>query len=278
MKGHLRPDDATLERILACIEEGLRLPVLDPALTIPGQALSVSDLITGYGVVEGARSLMERRDGGLEGKRVVVEGFGNVGSAAALYFARSGARVVGLLDAESSLVAPDGLDTSDVEDLIVRGERRVIPAHPLRRTDPDRTPADEVPADIFVPAAVSGSVDRSRLDRLRAAGVRAIVCGANQPFREACLGDTATQEYADAHFLIAPDMVASQGMAPAFYHLMDVTADHSAEGTFEAVATAMSESVDVILEGLGSDDKGLLGATLQVAAARLEEPGHVTTG
>jgi len=266
--GHLQPSDEELDRILACIQDGLRLPVVDPTLGIAGQDFTVSDLITGWGVVEGARSLLEKRGGSLEGQRVVVEGFGNVGASAALYFARAGARVVGLLDAESFLLAPDGLDPSDVEDLITRGDRRVIPTHALRRSEVDRTTADSVPADIFVPAAVSGSVDRPRLDRLQAAGVSTIVCGANQPFREGCLGDTATQEHADAHFLILPDMVGSMGMARAFYHLTDGSTDHSAAGTFGALSQAMSDSVDAILECQGGGDVGLLAATLQVAAAR----------
>ena len=159
----------------------------DTARSIAGLDLTVSDLITGYGVVEGARTLLEKRGGTLEGQRVVVEGFGNVGSAAALYFARAGARVVGLVDADSFLMAPDGLDPIKIEDLITQGAGRVIPLQPLRRSHSDRSPADKVPADIFVPAAVSGS-----LDRLQDAGVHTIVCGANQPFREEGLGATAT--------------------------------------------------------------------------------------
>ena len=141
VKGHLRPDDAGLDRILTCIQEGLRLPALDPAPTIPDQDFTVSDLITGFGVVEGTRSLLERRGGRLEGQRVVVEGFGNVGSAAALYFARAGARVVGLLDADSLLVAPDGLDSTDLEDLIARGDRRVIPRIPFADPMPTAMPS-----------------------------------------------------------------------------------------------------------------------------------------
>ena len=272
VKGHLRPGNEELDRILACLQDGLRLPVVDPALGISGQDYTVSDLITGWGVVEGARSLVEKRGGRLEGQRVVIEGFGNVGAATALYFARSGARVVGLMDADSFLVAPDGLEPADVEDLITRGDRRVIPTHPLRRSEADRSPADSVAADIFVPAAVSGSLDRPRLDRLQAAGVGTIVCGANQPLQEACLGDTATQEHADAHFLILPDMVGSLGMARAFYHLTDRSADHSVAGTFGAVSQAMSDSVEAILECQGGSDTELLAATLQVAAARRTRP------
>jgi len=159
--------------------------------------------------------------------------------------------VVGLLDAESFLVAPDGLDSAAVEDLIIRGDRRAIPSHPLRRSVDDRSAVDAVAADIFVPAAVSGSLDRLGLDRLRAAGVGTIICGANQPIRETCLGETATREYADANFLILPDMVGSLGMARSFYHLMDRTAHHSVAGTFGAVSKAMAESVQAILECQG---------------------------
>lgn len=56
VKGHLRPGNEELDRILACLQDGLRLPVVDPALGISGQDYTVSDLITGWGVVEGARS------------------------------------------------------------------------------------------------------------------------------------------------------------------------------------------------------------------------------
>jgi glutamate dehydrogenase/leucine dehydrogenase len=273
VKGHLRPDDDEVDQILSCIQIGLRLPIVDAAWAIDGLDLTVSDMITGWGVVEAARSLLEERGTSLEGQRVVVEGFGNVGSSAALYFARAGAQVVGLLDAESFLVAPNGLDSAAVEDLIIRGERRAIPSHPLRRSDHDRSAADSVPADIFVPAAVSGSLNRPRLDRLRAAGVGTIICGANQPISETCLGETATQEYADANFLIVPDMVGSLGMARSFYHLMDRAADHSVAGTFGAVSNAMAESVQAILECQGGGDTGLLAATLQVADARRAEAG-----
>ena len=157
-------------------------------------------------------------------------------------------------------MAPDDLDSAAVEDLIIRGERRAIPSHPLRRSDDDRS------------AAVSGSLNRPRLDRLLAAGVGTIICGANQPIRETCLSETATQEYADANFLIVPDMVGSLGMARSFYHLMDRAADHSVAGTFRAVSQAIAEFIQAILECQSGGDTGLLTATLQVADARRGQP------
>ncbi len=67
-------------------------------------------------------------------------------------------------------------------------------------------------------------------------------------------------------------MVGSLGMARAFYHLMDRTADHSVAGTFGAVSKAMSDSVNAILERQDGGDAGLLAATLQVADARRAPP------
>ena len=267
VEGHLRPDASTLSEILTCIHEGIRQPVREPEHAVPGVAFRVSDLITGFGVVEATRSLLEKRGEGLEGQRVVIEGFGNVGAASALFFARHGARLVGLVDAEGSVVAPDGLEPAEVEDLIVRRERRLIPSHDLRRTDAERDAVYDVSADIFVPAAISGSVDRARLDQLRAAGVSTIVCGANQPFRESHLGDTTTQEYADAHFLVLADAVASQGMARAFYHLMESAPDSAAEHTFDCVSNAMAESVDALVQQLELEgaSTGLMEAALKLA-------------
>jgi glutamate dehydrogenase (NAD(P)+) len=61
-------------------------------------------------VARAAVRLAERRGETLDGVRVVVEGFGNVGAAAALYLARAGARITGIIDAGSGLVSPPGLD------------------------------------------------------------------------------------------------------------------------------------------------------------------------
>ena len=53
---------------------------------------TVADLITGFGVSEAVRHYYEIYGGTLQGKRAIVQGFGNVASAAAYYLAQSGAR------------------------------------------------------------------------------------------------------------------------------------------------------------------------------------------
>ena len=108
-----------------------------------------------------------------------------------------------------------------MEDLLRRRVAgRTLPDHRDRVKGAEREMAYRGSADLFVPAAISGSVDSRRLAQLARHGVRRIVCGANQPIHEVRLGDTETAEAADAEFEIMPEVVASLGMARAFYNLM----------------------------------------------------------
>lgn len=268
VRGHLSPPAEALPGILERLRRGVRVPVEGVEIGLPGSGLVVSDLVTGYGVAVAAERLLHRRGRSLDGVRAVVEGFGNVGAAAVLYLARRGARIVGLLDEESAVVAPAGLSLSEVEGLLTRREQRRIPEHPLRVTGEGREAAYRTAADLFVPAAMSGSVDRARLGVLERAGVEMVICGANQPFREERLGATGIQERADACFQVVADTVASQGMARAFYYLMGEDAEITDRAVFGAVTRAMEEAVDAVLEAAEGQERGLLAAALGLALDR----------
>jgi hypothetical protein len=88
-----------------------------------------------------ARSVIDyydRTGARLDGARVLLEGFGNVGAAAGLYLARAGARLVAISDAEKALVAPDGMDAAEVERLIREGPDRLLPQDPRCRAGDGR--------------------------------------------------------------------------------------------------------------------------------------------
>lgn len=262
--GHLKLTPDAVPAVIASLGEGLRMPVTGE-LGVAGVELSVSDMITGYGVARAARRV---RGGHLDGARVTIEGFGNVGSAAALYMARMGARIVGIVDEDHGLAAPEGLDADEVQDLLARRSGREIPDHPLRRSGADRVAAYWADADLFVPAAISGSLDRTRLEGLNHAGIQTIVCGANQPFRESRLGDTRTQEAADRQFEIVPDVVGSMGMARAFHYLMSGGPRSCPEDIFEAVGATVDQAVDEVRAHNGGEGCGMLGAAVDMALDR----------
>lgn len=273
VQGHLAGRGGSVSRADASLREGLSLVVDDAELGIPGMDLCVADLITGYGVARAAARLLAgedaRRTDCLEGVRVTVEGFGNVGGPAALYLARLGARIVGLTDQASGLAAPEGLDAPAVEELIRKRPVREIPDHPLRRTGEGRDEAYSAPADLFVPAAVSGSLDPARLAQLKAAGVTSMVCGANQPIRESRLGDTTNIRAADAEFAIVADVVGSMGMARAFHHLMADGPASSPQEIFGAVRETMEESVGAVVDRKGGVGPGLLAEALALGLDRI---------
>lgn len=274
IQGFFEPDESELDEICRRIREGLDAPVRpeDEGLGVRGTRLSVSDLVTGYGVARAAVHLHRARGDSLEGKRVIVEGFGSVGGATCLYLARAGARIVAIVDRDHAIVAPDGLDADDVESLLAAREHKVLPPHPLRVEGEERVRAYGTPADVFVPAAVSGSVDADRLEQLRGAGVQTLVCAANQPFREAGPGSTEVQQSADADFEVLVDAVSGLGMARAFYCLMRGATGNGTDprGVFDEVDTAVRESVTEIVERAGGGRTGLLAAGLEVALDRIE--------
>lgn len=266
-RGHLGLEGVAADRALASLRDGLCQPVPAPH-GVDGLELCVSDLITGYGVMRAARRLYEHRGESLEGVRCIVEGFGNVGAAAALYLARQGARIVGITDAENGLAPPGGLDAHAVEDLLRRRDGRTLPEHPHRIVGAKREQVYRVDADLFIPAAISGSVDARRIGELARSGVRRIVCGANQPFHEVRLGETLTARAADAQFDVMPEIVASLGAARAFHHLMTHPEGSPSEEVFRVVAEGMDDAVDAVMERVGRQPSGLMAAAIGIALER----------
>jgi glutamate dehydrogenase (NAD(P)+) len=267
VRGHLGLAGCAVDQAFANLREGLAQPA-GPFYGVSGADFNVSDLITGWGVARAAARLAERRGEALDGVGVLVEGFGNVGAAAALYLARMGARIVGILDANSGLVSPDGLDAGGVEDLLRRRVGRTLPPHPHLLVGPEREFAYRAEADLFVPAAVSGSVDSRRLAQLARHGVRRFVCGANQPIHEVRLGDTENIRAADAEFEVVPEIVASLGMARAFHSLMASAGPETAEEIFADVARAVDQGVDAVVDRVGDARSGLVAASLEIGLER----------
>lgn len=267
VRGHLGLDGVAVEHAFTYLREGLHQPA-GPEYGVAGADLCVSDLVTGYGVARAAARLHELRGESLEGTRVAVEGFGNVGAAAALYLARMGARITALSDAAHGLVSPEGLGAEDLEDLLRRRRGRMLPEHPLRVSGPERERVYQAEADLFVPAAISGSVDLRRLAQLARLGTHRIVCGANQPLREVRLGSTETAQAADAEFEVLPEVVASLGTARAFFNLMAGSELQSAARIFEDVGRTVDEGVDATVDRVGPRHTGVMAAALDLAMER----------
>jgi glutamate dehydrogenase (NAD(P)+) len=137
----------------------------------------------------------------LEGKRVVVQGFGNVGSVAARLLAAAGATVVGVSDATGGIYNPLGLPVDDLYykySGIDGGIRNYKDADPVSNED-----LLELDCDILVPAAISQQLHEGNADRIKA---KLIVEGANGPTTP-----EADVIFGDKGIIVVPDILANAG-------------------------------------------------------------------
>jgi glutamate dehydrogenase (NAD(P)+) len=133
-----------------------------------------------YGVREAVRVAEDMKalglSTGLAGKRVVVQGLGNVGYHAARFFQEGGAVIVGLSESEGAIANPKGLDLEKV--VAYRQERRSLVGAPGGTALPRREDALELECDILIPAALERQITAENAPRIKA---KMIVEAANGP-------------------------------------------------------------------------------------------------
>lgn len=111
----------------------------------------------------------------IRGARVVLQGFGNVGEAAARFLAEAGAQVIAIGDSEGAIYRADGIDLS-----LARRQRQetgsIVGTPRAERISKDDL--FELDCDILVPAAIEGQITVRNAHRVRA---KLIAEGANGP-------------------------------------------------------------------------------------------------
>ena len=155
---------------------------------------------TGRGVFLVAREAAKSIGLPLYRARVSIQGFGNVGSNAALLFAENGARVCAVQDHEGTIVNERGMDVAALcEHVRSKGSVSGFPGGEAAETESFW----DAPCDILVPAALEGQITVERASRTSA---RLVVEGANGP----TLPD-ADKALSDRGILVIPDVVANSG-------------------------------------------------------------------
>jgi len=155
---------------------------------------------TGRGVMIAAREAAAHAGTTLQNSRVVVQGFGNVGSVSAYLLHDQGCRVVGISDVDGAVHNPNGMDPRAVlRHVQQHGRLQGFPgAEPISNTE-----LLELPCDILVPAAIEGQITRANAARIKA---RIIVEGANGPTTP-----DADEILNERGVLIVPDILANAG-------------------------------------------------------------------
>ena len=119
LKGHHKKGKKETDQIIMQLSKGVPLIVTNKKLTPSVEKkYSVGDLITGYGVAEAIFHYYKIYGGNVHGKRVIIQGWGNVAGAAAYYLAQSGAIIVGIIDISSGLLNPKGFSLEEIKLLL----------------------------------------------------------------------------------------------------------------------------------------------------------------
>jgi len=161
---------------------------------------------TGRGVVIVTEEAYRRLGKSLEGAAVVVQGFGNVGGAAARLFAEKGANVVAVSDVGGSVYNSQGLNIAALT-AHVRQSGSVI-GFPEADSVSNQEIL-ELPCDVLVPAAMQGQITGVNAGKVQA---RMIVEGANGP-----TSPDADAILHDRGILLLPDVLANAGGVTVSY-------------------------------------------------------------
>jgi len=217
------PDYGTGEREMSWILDtysSLKPGEIDAAGCVTGKPVSQGGVrgrreATGLGVFFGLREVCNMPDimkrlgltTGVEGKRVVVQGLGNVGYHTAKFFQDAGSKVIGLAEYEGAIYNQEGLDIDDV--FHNRRKTGTILNFPGAKNFAKNTDALEMDCDILIPAALENVIDEENAPKIKA---RLIGEAANGP-----LTPEADEVFAKKGIIVVPDMYLNAGGVTVSY-------------------------------------------------------------
>ena len=164
---------------------------------------------TGKGVFYGVREAVNDAElmksiglsTGLEGKSVIVQGFGNVGYHAAKFIAEGGSRIIGIIEWDGAVYNPDGIDIAALK--AHHAQTGSIRNFAGAKTIDEGNSLLEYPCDILVPAALESQITDWNAERIQA---KIIAEGANGP-----IAASAEPTLLAKNILIIPDMFINAG-------------------------------------------------------------------
>ena len=241
VNGHFQPSDSERIQKVGQLRLGVKKVVEDKRYTPSVERkYVVADLITGWGVAESVLHYYRLYGGQVEGKRVIVQGWGNVGSTAAYYLAQAGAKVVGIIDRNGGLLRPEGLSFDQVRGLFLNKDGNQLAAGKLLSFDEVNAKIWSLGAEVFLPCAGSRLVTAAQVEALVAGGLEVVSSGANVPFADQEIFYGPIYEQADSQVAVIPDFIANCGMARAFAFLMQGNAEISDEAIFGDVSATIA--------------------------------------
>ena len=269
VNGHFQANEPQKIRKIGQLRQGVSKVLEDPKFTPNGtKKYTVADMITGYGVAEAVKHFYALYGGSLVGKRAVIQGWGNVGAAAACFLAVEGVKIVGIIDRAGGCIQSEGFSLDEIRSLFLKREGNQLQSDQLIPFEEVNAKIWDLNSEIFIPAAASRLVTQAQVERMVAAGLEVISCGANVPFADPEIFFGPTGVWADERIAVIPDFIANCGMARVFAYLMS----EEAELTDQAIFADVSKTIHRALERSFSKNQGktkLSQTSYEIALAQL---------
>jgi len=234
------PDLGTGEQEMAWIADtydALTSGQIDSLACVTGKPVSQGGIrgrkeATGRGVQYGIREAFKFEEdlkrcslsGGLEGKRVAVQGFGNVGYHAAKFLSEEdGCRVIAVCDVSGGVMNPSGLSIADLAEH--RDRTGSVAGFRGATTLPGPKDVLDVECDILIPAALENQITLENVDRITAKMVAEAANGPTTP--------GADERLRQRGVLVIPDIYLNAGGVTVSYFEWTKNLSHIRYGRME---------------------------------------------
>ncbi|MDT0648291.1 Glu/Leu/Phe/Val dehydrogenase dimerization domain-containing protein [Zunongwangia sp. F260] len=267
--GHFRPSEADKINRIGQLRQGV-IKVLENAQFSPdvSRKYTVADMITGFGVAEAVNHYYKIYGGDICQKKAVVQGFGNVGSAAAYYLSQMGVKIVGIIDREGGLIKEEGFNFEEIKELFLTKEGNVL-------SHPELIPFEEMneriwnlQAEIFAPCAASRLITKDQISNMINSRLEVISCGANVPFADKEIFFGPIMEYADERVSVIPDFISNCGMARVFAYFMERRVQMTDEAIFNDTSMTIKNAIQNTFDN-NSSRKNISKTAFEVALKQL---------
>jgi glutamate dehydrogenase/leucine dehydrogenase len=256
--GHFKPTEADKINRIGQLRLGV-IKVIENKEFSPdiSRKYTIADMLTGYGVAEAVKHYYAIYGGEIKDKRAIVQGFGNVGSAAAYYLTKLGVKVVGIIDRDGGVVNEKGFSMQEMTDLFLAKEGTKLVSKNMISFEEINQKIWSISAEIFIPAAASRLVSKNQVQQMIDAGLEVISPGANVPFADKEIFFGPIMEYTDNYLSLLPDFISNCGIARVFAYLMEgrVTLPMQDKAIFDDTSNTIKKALQKTYETSASKTK-----------------------
>jgi glutamate dehydrogenase/leucine dehydrogenase len=267
--GHFKPTEADKINRIGQLRQGVVKEIENASFSPDvSRKYTVADMITGYGVAQAVRHYYDIYGGSVEGKKAIVQGFGNVGSAAAYYLAQMGAKVVGIIDRDGGVMNENGFTFDEIKAFYLNKDGNKLVAQNMVPFEEINEKIWTMGAEIFAPCAASRLVTQGQVDSMISAGLEVISCGANVPFADKAIFFGPIMEHVDAKISLIPDFISNCGMARVFAYFMEKRVKLNDEAIFVDASEIIRKALEKA-HAISSSKTNISASAFEIALKQL---------